>query len=83
MATAIKNVVQNILPNGAKINGHTNGLTNGSVKRPIKIAGCSGGTSVLLLHAALERALLIIFVPQASMIESGRSMTWQRTRTLT
>jgi hypothetical protein len=43
MATAIKNAVQHILPNGAngaKTNGHG---TNGSAKRPIKIAGCSGG----------------------------------------
>jgi hypothetical protein len=49
MATAIKNAVQHILPNGAngaKTNGHS---TNGSAKRPIKIAGCSGGKSWLSL----------------------------------
>jgi hypothetical protein len=49
MATAIKNAVQHILPNGAngaKTNGHG---TNGSAKRPIKIAGCSGGKSWLSL----------------------------------
>jgi hypothetical protein len=37
MATAIKNAVQHILTNGHG--------TNGSAKRPIKIAGCSGGKS--------------------------------------
>jgi hypothetical protein len=49
MATAIKNAVQHILPNGAngaKTNGHG---ANGSAKRPIKIAGCSGGKSRLSL----------------------------------
>jgi hypothetical protein len=49
MATAIKNAVQNVLHNGgngAKTNGHS---TNGFAKRPIKIAGCSGGKSNLSL----------------------------------
>jgi len=76
MATAIKNAVQNVLSHGDKTNGHSNG-TNSSAKRPIKIAGCSGG-KLLFTYNIISK---LMFDFQVSTIESAQSTTWQRTKT--